>query len=791
MRRKTAFAIAFVLALFVLDAHVRGAQDEDLEGRRTEIARELELLVQHLDQITARGAAIEERQEYVERILALREDLEGIAELEATTLINEWPPFRLVRIEPSFVGSKTDWDWVDGSPGYSTTAGSHPEVSRSVLVHAPSVIERDQNFELSVEIRARYRWDEQACSPGPAPSGREIFLSGVLNLSSPFPHGFEVTTENDLTVFCPPGVERQTRISAAERAEDIRFGIRFEFASVDYDGVYERYHFSFRPEVWAEGARIADIHMNRPDAWTPGNASSRSVAPTTYELLDFQFSADGEPDEFSFKVHDLRFVYRADGRSPVAIADYRHPEEFLRPPAGGGEPIAEAVADAGSDNSGVPNPERPESQENAAGREPVRVRIDSDGPGVRITVDREAVERPADPSREAGGTSGDISEQPATVRVADVRGQPALEAKAELENAGLMVDLEEGAPAPSRDEAFHVASQAPPAGTVLSPGDRVRLTVHTAYSPRARLVPNVIGLTAAEARTILEKEGLAAQVSVGTPAQTRAQSFTVISQRPVARSRVERGDAVRLTVFDEYREPESARRPDVGNIERAPPRDELPGRGSVSWIRGIRYFGKEVADLSHKRVTARRDVTPEECRDACAAHESCVGFGWGRFAPANGVTWREGGPRAYCQLFARIDSSERCTEEGVECFAGLKEGASTTTQTSTDREPTTPEVDLAGVWRSTYHGEVTFTVYPDGRVLGTYDYNNGRIIGTFDGSVLEGFWVTDNYNYCGSLVDGSGYWGRVRFEYNPETRRFEGELGYCDRPFDTHWNLFR
>ena len=105
-------------------------------------------------------------------------------------------------------------------------------------------------------------------------------------------------------------------------------------------------------------------------------------------------------------------------------------------------------------------------------------------------------------------------------------------------------------PAPSEDVAEGVVLEATIGGVPAQPGAEfvtgtaVDLVVSSGPAPRA--VPSVVGLTAEQARTALEAEGLVAAMSEDY-SQTVAEGL-VLSASPAAGTEVSRGDTVTVTV---------------------------------------------------------------------------------------------------------------------------------------------------------------------------------------------------------------------------------------------------
>ncbi len=87
-----------------------------------------------------------------------------------------------------------------------------------------------------------------------------------------------------------------------------------------------------------------------------------------------------------------------------------------------------------------------------------------------------------------------------------------------------------------------------------------------------------------------------------------------------------------------------------------------------------------------------------------------------------------------------------------------------------------------GTWTTTY-GTMTFGPITQGqRIRATYSAAS-RIAGALSGRTLDGVWVQPaSGRRCATPYDGSFYWGRMRFEFAPDWRSFQGTWSYCDEP---------
>lgn len=148
------------------------------------------------------------------------------------------------------------------------------------------------------------------------------------------------------------------------------------------------------------------------------------------------------------------------------------------------------------------------------------------------------------------------------------------------------------------------------------------------------------------------------------------------------------------------------------------------------------------------------------------------------------------------------------TESRAELIAGYIESRANQIYSEEDRRPdrvkrNTGENDFIrsgdwkparGEWRTTWGTtNASLKIIDDTRV--TYDYRNGRIFfySIDEHGRWDGYWVEDKGGRgCGNVLkDGSKYWGRVSFRFNPEYTRFEGTWDYCGVGKKTHWEGVR
>jgi serine/threonine-protein kinase len=143
-----------------------------------------------------------------------------------------------------------------------------------------------------------------------------------------------------------------------------------------------------------------------------------------------------------------------------------------------------------------------------------------------------------------------VSSGPEQVEVPDVRGSTRTEAEQELGAADLVAAVQEQES--EDEEPGTVLAQNPAAGTRLDKGSQVTLTV--AKEPEKVEVPDLTGLTEAEARAAVERAGLRVRER-RRDVENQEEDRVVLAQNPDAGTRRSRGAQVTITV-GRYQEPE-------------------------------------------------------------------------------------------------------------------------------------------------------------------------------------------------------------------------------------------
>jgi beta-lactam-binding protein with PASTA domain len=185
-----------------------------------------------------------------------------------------------------------------------------------------------------------------------------------------------------------------------------------------------------------------------------------------------------------------------------------------------------------------------------------------------------------DPAEGTTATRGDIvtlvvssgvAAPPATVTVPTVVGRTASEATGVLRDAGLVAKIHL---VPSTEQAGIVVRQSPEGAAKTARGSAIRLDVAKARPIPQRIeVPDLVGLTASDARRQLADLGLTAEiVRLSSPEPVG----TVLRQAPRAGSRLAEKSRVTLTVSSG---PENADVPDVTGLDEGSARAELESQG--------------------------------------------------------------------------------------------------------------------------------------------------------------------------------------------------------------------
>jgi serine/threonine-protein kinase len=139
-----------------------------------------------------------------------------------------------------------------------------------------------------------------------------------------------------------------------------------------------------------------------------------------------------------------------------------------------------------------------------------------------------------------------VSSGPAQVQVPDVTNQDQNTARTTLQQAGLTVGNVTNQPSPTVPNGT-VISTSPSAGTSVNPGTAVNLVVSTGPPQQQSQIPNVVGLTQAQAQSVLSYTGF--QVAVqNAPVSDRNQDGKVQVENPPGGSQANQGSTVTIVV---------------------------------------------------------------------------------------------------------------------------------------------------------------------------------------------------------------------------------------------------
>lgn len=190
-----------------------------------------------------------------------------------------------------------------------------------------------------------------------------------------------------------------------------------------------------------------------------------------------------------------------------------------------------------SEAEGTVIAQNPPPGDQAARGDTVRINVstgEDEGTGTGTTTEPTATD-----------ATGGETPQPATATVPQTVGRNLAAAQGTLRDAGfaVLVDYVSSSEAEGR-----VVRQTPAAGTRARSGATVILRVSQGSQPRpARAVPDVAGLTEAEARTQLRAAGFRVQVFTA-PTPDPSEEGLVIRQTPAAGRRVSAGSTVTIYV---------------------------------------------------------------------------------------------------------------------------------------------------------------------------------------------------------------------------------------------------
>ncbi|MCP4259837.1 MAG: PASTA domain-containing protein [Planctomycetes bacterium] len=135
--------------------------------------------------------------------------------------------------------------------------------------------------------------------------------------------------------------------------------------------------------------------------------------------------------------------------------------------------------------------------------------------------------------------------------VPNVEGLTAREAKKRLKAGGFDMRPLPGSAATSKDKSGTVESQSPSPRTKIEAGSIVEVRIHSVYVELSE-VPNVVGLSAGDAKQKLTAAGFVMKPMPGKSAPSKGEAGKVQKQHPEAGAHMDRGARVSVTVYGPY-----------------------------------------------------------------------------------------------------------------------------------------------------------------------------------------------------------------------------------------------
>ncbi|WP_456322146.1 hypothetical protein [Hydrogenimonas sp.] len=100
--------------------------------------------------------------------------------------------------------------------------------------------------------------------------------------------------------------------------------------------------------------------------------------------------------------------------------------------------------------------------------------------------------------------------------------------------------------------------------------------------------------------------------------------------------------------------------------------------------------------------------------------------------------------------------------------------------------PAFADIQVAGVWETSFGN---LSLAQQGKaVKGHYPYHNGKISGELNRNVLTGYWLEEGSGTCPTALQGYRKWGRFKFIFSSDGKRFDGTWGYCDKTTGGTWS---
>jgi beta-lactam-binding protein with PASTA domain len=225
------------------------------------------------------------------------------------------------------------------------------------------------------------------------------------------------------------------------------------------------------------------------------------------------------------------------------------PTEPGKPPMEPGKPPMEPVKPPTEPAKPPMEPAKPPMEPAKPPMEPGKPPVDPDKPPV------DPDKPPADPSKPPADPSKPSPPKPSRVKVPNLVGKKATEAREALTTLGLVPESELGKLAPTADQVLRVYSQDPAKETEVDVPSTVKLLIFNNPDQPMVNVPDVVGKAAAEARQAIKEATLVPKLQMGKAAPDAKKSLQVYSQDPGAGTEAAAESTVNLLIYSQLEGP--------------------------------------------------------------------------------------------------------------------------------------------------------------------------------------------------------------------------------------------
>jgi len=157
----------------------------------------------------------------------------------------------------------------------------------------------------------------------------------------------------------------------------------------------------------------------------------------------------------------------------------------------------------------------------------------------------------AEENQTGKNTQSDKKPPEGMLRIPDLIGKPAKDAKKVLSDKGFKVALQAGKSAPSPEKAFTVTDMAPEPGAALKKGETVKITVFVDYAQQIK-IPVTSGLSTVKAKKKLQDSGFKVKLKTKGNSPSPDGAFKTIRTDPAANTKAAKGSTITLTSFGPY-----------------------------------------------------------------------------------------------------------------------------------------------------------------------------------------------------------------------------------------------